>query len=75
MSYRPEFDVPTELFPFQHRFLDLDGTRVHYIDEGDGEILLMLHGNPTWSFLYRKMVTELRGAFRCIAPDYPGSAA
>lgn len=68
-----KFDVPHELYPFEHRFVDL-GNRVdmHYVDEGQGETLLMLHGNPSWSFLYRKMILKLRGSFRCVAPDYPG---
>jgi haloalkane dehalogenase len=50
----------------------VDGARVHYIDEGSGPPLLLLHGNPTWSFLYRDLIRDLRDRFRCIAPDYPG---
>ena len=45
------FDVPQRLFPVQHRFMDLDGGRIHYVDEGAGETLLLLHGNPSRSFL------------------------
>jgi haloalkane dehalogenase len=60
------------LFPCRSRFLELDGCRVHYIDEGDGSPLLLLHGNPTWSFLYRDIVKGLRDRFRCVALDYPG---
>jgi len=63
---------PRELFPFQSRFLDLDGHRLHYVDEGSGPALLLLHGNPTWSFLYRDLIALLRPRFRCIALDYPG---
>jgi haloalkane dehalogenase len=48
------------------------GARVHYVDEGSGPTLLLLHGNPTWSFLYREIIKELRGEFRCVAVDYPG---
>lgn len=66
------FDVPADLFPVEHRFLDLDGTRIHFVDEGRGETLLLLHGNPAWSFLYRKMIPKLRDRFRCVALDYPG---
>ena len=66
------FDVPQELFPVQHRFLDLDGARIHYVDEGVGETLLLLHGNPSWCFLYRKIIAALRSDFRCIALDFPG---
>lgn len=66
------FDVPHELFAVEHRFLDLDGARIHYIDEGAGETLLLLHGNPSWCFLYRKIIAGLRRDFRCIALDFPG---
>ncbi|HET7874037.1 MAG TPA: haloalkane dehalogenase [Methylomirabilota bacterium] len=59
-------------FPFAPHYLDLDGLRVHYVDEGQGGPVLMLHGEPTWSFLYRKMIARLRGRFRCVAPDYIG---
>ena len=68
---RPEW-VSAELFPYESRFLDLDGCRLQYIDEGQGPVLLLLHGNPTWSFLYRNLVARLRRRFRCVALDYPG---
>lgn len=68
---RPDW-VPDHLFPFESRFIELDGQRVHYVDEGSGPTLLMLHGNPDWSFLYRDIIKALRGDFRCIALDYPG---
>ncbi|MCX5424785.1 alpha/beta fold hydrolase [Streptomyces sp. NBC_00078] len=61
-----------DLYPFKSRFVELDGHVVHYIDEGSGPILLMLHGNPTWSFVYRDVIAGLRDRFRCIALDYPG---
>lgn len=68
-----KFDVDRELFPFESRFFDARcGARVHYIDEGQGPVVLMLHGNPTWSFLYRKMISAMSGHFRCVALDYPG---
>lgn len=60
------------LFPFTSRSLSIDGNVIHYIDEGRGPTLLLLHGNPTWSFLYRHMVGQLTQHFRCIALDYPG---
>jgi haloalkane dehalogenase len=66
------FPVPDELFPVEHRFADLDGTRIHYVDEGAGEPLMLVHGNPTWSFLYRKIIVALRDEIRCIALDFPG---
>ena len=60
------------LFPYKSRSIEIDGNIIHYIDEGVGAILLMLHGNPTWSFLYRHIVLKLSLHFRCIALDYPG---
>ena len=68
-----KFMVDKELFSYQSHFLNLDnGTRIHYLDEGKGPILLLLHGNPTWSFLYRNIIEELKTDFRLIVPDYPG---
>jgi haloalkane dehalogenase len=60
------------LYPFESRWFDGAGPRVHYVDEGGGTAVLMFHGNPTWSFLYRNVIKQLRGDFRCIAVDYPG---
>ena len=45
---------------------------MHYLDEGDGDPVLCLHGEPTWSFLYRKMIPGLAAAARVVAPDYFG---
>ncbi len=64
--------VDDELFPFESRFVKLDGNVVHYVDEGSGPILLMLHGNPVWSFVYREVIVAMRERFRCIALDFPG---
>jgi haloalkane dehalogenase len=64
--------VDDDLLPHTSRFLEVDGCDVHLLDEGEGPVLLLLHGNPTWSFLYRDLIAELRTSFRCIAPDYPG---
>jgi haloalkane dehalogenase len=50
----------------------LEGLRMHYLDEGTGDPILLLHGEPTWSFLYRKMIPPLSQRFRVIAPDYVG---
>ncbi|HEB96668.1 MAG TPA: alpha/beta fold hydrolase [Sedimenticola thiotaurini] len=67
------FEVDRDLFPYEPHFLQLkNGGRLHYIDEGEGPTLLLLHGNPTWSFLYRDIVAELKDRFRLVAPDYPG---
>ncbi|MEV0360595.1 alpha/beta fold hydrolase [Nocardia sp. NPDC050697] len=70
-SARPAW-VDDALFPFESRFLEIDGHTVHYVDEGSGPVLLFLHGNPTWSFLWREVIVALRTDFRCIAVDYPG---
>jgi haloalkane dehalogenase len=64
--------VPDALFPFADRYAEIGGCRVHYVDEGAGPPLLLLHGNPTWSFLYRDIIAGLRGTHRCVAPDHPG---
>jgi haloalkane dehalogenase len=71
VTQRPAW-VDDALFPFESRFVEIDGHRVHYVDEGSGPTLLFLHGNPTWSFVYREVIESLRGEFRCIAVDYPG---
>lgn len=60
------------LLPFEHHFLEIEGSRIHYLDEGSGDTVLLLHGNPAWSFLYRKIIAGLCDQFRCVAPDYPG---
>lgn len=67
-----DFTPDPILFPFESRWFDSSVGPVHYIDEGQGPTLLLLHGNPDWCFLYRKIVVGLRGEFRCVVPDYPG---
>ncbi|MGF1473267.1 MAG: alpha/beta fold hydrolase [Rubrobacteraceae bacterium] len=68
---RPDW-FDDELYPYESRFVAVEGARIHYIDEGEGPVLLMAHGNPSWSFLYRHLVRGLRGRFRVIAWDHPG---
>ena len=63
-------DLPD--FPFRPNYVEQDGLRMHYLDEGAGEPVLLLHGEPTWSFLYRKIIPQLTESSRCIAPDYFG---
>jgi len=60
------------LYPFESRFLDRGGLRYHYVDEGSGEPIVMVHGNPTWSFYFRELIVALRGDYRCVAPDHIG---
>ncbi|WP_246942546.1 haloalkane dehalogenase [Bacillus pinisoli] len=59
-------------YPFKPNYITINGVRVHYIDEGEGEILLCLHGEPTWSYLYRKMIPTLSQNNRVIALDFIG---
>lgn len=62
-------------YNFEANYVKIDGLRMHYLDEGskDGQIILMLHGQPVWSYLYRKMIKELVAkGYRCIAPDMIG---
>ncbi len=67
-----EFAPDPSLFPFESRWFDSSAGRMHYIDEGNGAPILFCHGNPTWSFLYRGIVSRLRDRFRCVAVDYLG---
>ena len=60
------------LYPFTPKTLAIDGHRLSYLDEGQGPALLLLHGNPTWSFYYRNLVLALRDEFRVIVPDHLG---
>ncbi|MCK6474073.1 MAG: alpha/beta fold hydrolase [Planctomycetes bacterium] len=60
------------LYPYQGKYLDRGGLRYHYLDEGSGAPVVMIHGNPTWSLYYRSLVEGLRGTHRCIVPDHMG---
>src|SRR5215813_342999 len=70
---RPQW-LDKELYPFRNhnQLLEIDGNRIHYVDEAHRPVLLLLHGNPTWSFLYRQIISRLLSQFRCAAVDYPG---
>ena len=59
-------------FDFAPQYLDQDDLRMHSLDEGSGSPILLLHGEPTWSFLYRKLIPILARDARCVAPDYFG---
>ena len=62
----PEFD-------YEPRYREVDGLRLAHIDEGEGEPVIFFHGEPTWSYLWRKVIPPVREAgFRCIAPDHAG---
>ena len=59
-------------YPFTGKRLDLGGYQMHYLDEGQGETVVMVHGNPSWSFYFRELVKTLRPTNRCIVPDHIG---
>ena len=59
-------------FPFESKFVDVYGSKMHYIDEGTGDTVLFLHGNPTSSYLWRNIIPYLLPNARCIAPDLIG---
>jgi len=61
-----------DLYPFESHFIPIKGLRYHYLDEGRGAPLLMLHGNPTWSFYFRRLVLAFRENYRVIVPDHMG---
>lgn len=64
--------LDTQQYPFTNRYIQLDAGKMHYVDEGEGETLVFVHGTPTWSFLYRKYIQELSKNYRCIAIDHIG---
>ncbi|MGB7685787.1 MAG: haloalkane dehalogenase [Solirubrobacterales bacterium] len=60
-------------YPFESHYREVDGLRLAHLDEGEGQPVVLFHGEPTWSFLWRKVIPPVRDAgYRCIAPDYAG---
>lgn len=59
-------------YEFTHHYADLGGLRMHYLSEGRGPTVVMLHGNPNWSYYYRHLVMALRETHRCLVPDHIG---
>ena len=74
MLYDPFLKTNTfkKLYPFSSHFMKIRGLDYHYLDEGSGESVVMLHGNPTWSFYYRFLVKGLSPKYRCLVPDHIG---
>jgi haloalkane dehalogenase len=66
-----EKSIPTD-FPFESKYLEVHGSKMHYIEDGLGDPILFLHGNPTSSYLWRNIIPHLTGKGRCIAPDLIG---
>lgn len=64
--------LDTTLYPFKSHFIQLQSGKMHYVDEGAGDIMLFVHGTPTWSFLYRDFIKDLSRNYRCLAIDYLG---
>ena len=64
--------IPKHIYPFEGSYLNLNGLRLHYLDEGRGDPVVMVHGNPTWSIYYRELVKALRDSYRIIVPDHMG---
>lgn len=64
--------IPHYLYPFESHYLNIGGHRYHYIEEGEGDPVVMLHGNPSWSFYYRELIQKLSPHYRCLAPDHIG---
>ena len=61
-----------ELYPFTGSYRIVNGQKLHVLDEGRGDAVLMLHGNPTWSYYFRNLVLGLRDRYRVIVPDHVG---
>ncbi|MGD8770148.1 MAG: alpha/beta fold hydrolase [Desulfobacterales bacterium] len=60
------------LYPFTSHYMEINGLRYHFLDQGTGDPVVMIHGNPTWSFYFRKLIRELSGRYRTVAPDHIG---
>jgi haloalkane dehalogenase len=67
-----ERETFTETYPFAPHYAQINGFAMHYADEGQGEPVLMLHGDPTWGYLYRQFIPALARDHRCIVPDHMG---
>jgi haloalkane dehalogenase len=67
-----QFSYPKNLYPFQSKWVTINGNRIHYIDEGKGETILFCHPPVASSFMYRNMIKDLSQNFRCVALDFPG---
>ncbi|MFC1826046.1 alpha/beta fold hydrolase [Thermodesulfobacteriota bacterium] len=74
MDRKKQIDISgfRHLYPFKPNYMDLNGLKYHYLDEGAGDPIVMIHGNPTWSFYYRELINALAGQYRAIVPDHIG---
>lgn len=72
MSKKINISVFRHLYPFESHYINLKGLKYHFVDEGTGNPVVMIHGNPTWSFYYRELIKALSGNYRTIAVDHMG---
>src|SRR5688572_2150465 len=66
------FEVSKTEYPFADHWLERNGASMHFVDEGRGPTVLLMHGNPVWSYVWRKVITGLGTGYRVVAPSYPG---
>ena len=73
-TMEPSVNIDKDLYPFRNNFAEVNGFPYHYVDEGDKDAdpVIMVHGNPTWSFYYRNLIKDLSPRYRTIAPDHVG---
>jgi pimeloyl-ACP methyl ester carboxylesterase len=64
--------VSSDLYPFESRYIKIGGHQLHYVEDGEGDPVVMLHGNPSWSFYYRNLIKRLSPFHHCIVPDHIG---
>jgi len=67
-----DISAVSHLYPFKSHYIKINGLNYHFIDQGAGDPVVMLHGNPTWSFYFRNLIKGLSSQFRTIAPDHMG---
>jgi len=60
------------IYPFKSHYVEIDGLKYHFLDQGSGDPVIMIHGNPTWSFYFRKLIQGLSNRYRAVAPDHIG---
>lgn len=65
-------NVSPKLYPFESHYMDIGGHRYHYVEEGAGDPVVLVHGNPSWSFYYRELIQKLAPNYHCLAPDHIG---
>jgi haloalkane dehalogenase len=73
LKYKPvDISGVRHLYPYESHYLPIDGLKYHYLDEGRGDPVVMVHGNPTWSFYFRELINALAPRCRTIVPDHIG---